>query len=242
MSKELSREDIIKVAQNWEYAYSDYQIENYVVNTGVTDWRKAKQCLIEIEQRQQSYEDIEFAGRKNEAEIAIKQEELENEISPAKRKLLEIELEEMQVHLERNRRRLKGIKQELDRFIEQFNKLAKTEDDVKLLKEVSPEEERKYWIARMAKQGAMEMLTYGKIGTGNMESLMQMPTEDTFQAIAGALDYTKKMETGIIALEHEIEQALIADLKDSKDEEITVPKLLDSVAKDAKKLFGPTES
>lgn len=242
MSKELSREDIIKVAQDWEYAYSDYQIENYVVNTGVTDWRKAKQCLIEIEQRQQSYEDIEFAGRKNAAEIAVKEEELSQETSPAKRKLLEVELEEMQLHLERNRRRLKGIKQELDRFIDQFTKLAQTEEDVKLLKQVSPEEERQYWIARMAKQGAMEMLTYGKIGTGNMESLMQMPTEDSFQAIAGALDYTKKMETGIIALEQEVQQQLIEELKQSKDEDINIPKLSDSVAKNAQKLLGSSES
>jgi hypothetical protein len=241
MSNNLSREEIIKAAQDWDYAYSDYQIESYIVNTGVTDWRKAKQCLIEIEQRQQSYEDIEFAGKKNAAEIEIKKEELQQEESPAKRSLIEIEIREKEVHLERNQRRLKGIKQELDRFIEQFQQYASSQDDIKLLNESSPEEERKYWIARMAKQGAMEMLAYGKIGAGNMESLMQMPTEDSFEAIHGALDYTKKMETGIIALEKEVEHNLIEQLKQSKDEDITIPKLTDSVAKNAK-LLGSSKS
>jgi len=242
MSDELSRDEIIKVAQDWDYAYSDYQINSYIVNTGITDWRKAKQCLVEIEQRQQSLEEHKFSSRKLEAEILIKKEELESETSPAKKSLLKIQIEEDQYNLERSVRRQAGIKRELDRFIEQFQMFARTQDDVDKLIANSPEEEKKYWIARMGKQAAMEMLTYGKIGTGNMESLMQMPEEDTFQAIQGALDYTKKMETGIIALEKETEQQLIEQLKQNNMDENIIPKLTDSVGGNAQKLLGTSES
>lgn len=240
MSKELSNEEIIKISHDWDYAYSEYQVENFVVNTGVVDYRKAKQCLIEIEQRQQAYEDVEFGQRKSAAEIEILKESLSQETSPAKKSLIEIEIEEKQNHLVRGERRLKGIRTEQLRYIEQFKKFAKTDDEVKQLKESSVEEERKYWIARMGKQAAMEMLSYGKIGTGNMESIMQMPKEDQMQVISGALEYTKKMETGIIAIEQDIEKTLIDLLKNQKDVEL-IPTLANSVAKNAK-LLGTSKS
>lgn len=238
MSNELSKEEIIQLSHNWDYAYSDYQIESFVVNTGVVDYRKAKQCLIEIEQRQQSIEDQEFTIRKLDVEIEILKESLDDETSPNKRKLIEIEIEEKENFQKRNHRRLAGMNTEQQRFVDQFRKYATTEEDVKALKDNADEEERKYWIARMAKQGAMEMLSYGKIGTGNMESIMQMPLEDQEKVITGALDYTKKMETGIVALEKETEQNLIQQIKNNENIEL-IPLLKDSVAKDAKLLDSP---
>ena len=238
MSNELSKEEIIKLSHDWDYAYSDYQIESFVVNTGVVDYRKAKQCLIEIEQRQQSIEDQEFTIRKLDVEIEILKESLDEGKSPNEKKLIEIEIEEKENFQKRNHRRLLGMKTEQERFVAQFRKYANSAEEVEDLKASVDEEERKYWIARMAKQGAMEMLAYGKIGTGNMESIMQMPQEDQMEVISGALDYTKKMETGIIALEKDIEKNLIEQLKNQADIEF-IPKLNDSVAKDAKLLDSP---
>lgn len=240
MSKKLTKEEIIQISHDWDYAYSDYQIESYVIATGIVDYRKAKQCLIEIEQRQQAYEDVNFSIKKGEAEIEIKQYELSQETVPAKKKLIEIEIEEKQNHQLRNNRRLKGILQEQQRFIDQFNKYATTHEDVQLLKDNADSEERKYWIARMGKQAAQEMLSYGKIGTGNMESIMQMPSEDQMKVITGALDYTKKMETGIISLEKEIETKLIDQLKQNEID--LIPELNNSVANDAQKLLGTSKS
>ena len=50
----------------------------------------------------------------------IKKEELEQETSPAKSKLLEIEIEEFELHLERNKRRIAGVHLERDRFLKKF--------------------------------------------------------------------------------------------------------------------------
>lgn len=240
MSEKLTKEEIIQISHDWDYAYSDYQIESYVIATGIVDYRKAKQCLIEIEQRQQAYEDVNFSIKKGEAEIEIKQYELSQETVPAKKKLIEIEIEEKENHQLRNKRRLKGILQEQQRFIDQFNKYATTHEDVQRLKDNADSEERKYWIARMGKQAAQEMLSYGKIGTGNMESIMQMPAEDQMKVITGALDYTKKMETGIISLEKEIETKLIDQLKENEID--LIPELNNSVANDAQKLLGSSKS
>lgn len=98
--------------------------------------------------------------------------------------------------------------------------------------------EREYWISRMGKQAAMEMLSYGKIGTGNLESIMHMPHADQDKIIRGALEYTKQFETGIVAIEKDVEQKLINMLKE-KDNVDIVPKLEDTVQENAKLLDSP---
>ena len=238
MSNELSKKDIIDFSLGFDYAYSHYQMGSYVVNTNITDWRRAKQCLIEIEHRTQSIEDRTYDDKKKEAEIGIKKEELESENSPAKRKLLEIEIEEMEMHLARNVRRIGQIENERDRFIQEFQRIMPDKESMEDMKNNIEEKEREYWISRMGKQSAMEMLAYGKIGTGNLESIMHMPHEDQDKIIRGAIEYTKQFETGIVAIEKDVEQKLINMLKEKDNLEL-VPKLEETVQQNAKLLDSP---
>lgn len=238
MSNELSKKDIIDFSLDFDYAYSHYQMGSYVVDTNITDWRKAKQCLIEIEHRTQSIEDRTYDDKKKAAQIEIKKEELAQETSPARKKLLEIEIEEFQNHLERNRRRIGQIESERDRFIEEFKALMPDKTAMEDMKNNIEEKEREYWISRMGKQAAMEMLAYGKIGTGNLESIMHMPHQDQAKIIRGALEYTKQFETGIVAIEKDVEQRLLNMLKEKQDLDL-VPKLEDTVQQNAKLLDSP---
>lgn len=238
MSNELSKKDIIDFSLDFDYAYSHYQMGSYVVDVNITDWRKAKQCLIEIEHRTQSIEDRTYDDKKKAAQIEIKKEELAQETSPARKKLLEIEIEEFQNHLERNRRRIGQIENERDRFIEEFKALMPDKTAMEDMKNNIEEKEREYWISRMGKQAAMEMLAYGKIGTGNLESIMHMPHQDQAKIIRGALEYTKQFETGIVAIEKDVEQRLLNMLKEKQDLDL-VPKLEDTVQQNAKLLDSP---
>lgn len=238
MSNELSKKDIIDFSLDFDYAYSHYQMGSYVVDVNITDWRKAKQCLIEIEHRTQSIEDRTYDDKKKAAQIEIKKEELAQETSRARKKLLEIEIEEFECHLERNRRRIGQIENERDRFIEEFKALMPDKTSMEDMKNNIEEKEREYWISRMGKQAAMEMLAYGKIGTGNLESIMHMPHQDQAKIIRGALEYTKQFETGIVAIEKDVEQRLLNMLKEKQDLDL-VPKLEDTVQQNAKLLDSP---
>jgi len=238
MSADYSDDELIKYAFDFDYAYSGYQMDSYVVNTGITDWRKAKQCLIEIEHRTQAMEDHGWNLKKMEAETDILREELEQETSPARKKLKQIEIDEKVEGAARTRRRIDGIIRERSRLIETFRKAVPNKEKMLELSENVEEKERQYWISRIGKQAAQEMLSYGKIGTGNMESIMQMPHEDQAKIIKGALEYTKQMETGIISLEKEVEQKLIEQLKEKQDLDI-IPKLEDTIEKNAKLLDTP---
>lgn len=238
MSADYSDDELIKYAFDFDYAYSGYQMDSYVVNTGITDWRKAKQCLIEIEHRTQAMDDHGWNLKKMEAETDILREELEQETSPARKKLKQIEIDEKVEGAARTRRRIAGIERERTRLMESFRKFAPTKKDMESMKDNVEQKEREYWISRIGKQAAQEMLTYGKIGTGNMESIMQMPHADQEKIIKGALEFTKKMETGILSLEKEVEQNLIEQLKDQEHFDL-IPKLEDTIQKNAKLLDSP---
>ena len=238
MSDDLSNEDIINFSLDFDYAYSHYQMGSYVVDGNITDWRKAKKCLIEIEHRTQSIEDRTFDDKKKLAEIQIKKEELESEESPAKKHLLEVEIEEFECHLARNKRRIGQIIQERERFMEQFRKLMPDKTHMLEMKENIEEKEREYWISRMGKQSAMEMLSMGKIQPGNLESIMHMPHEDQAKILRGALEYTKQFETGIVSIEKDVEQKLINTLK-SKEKLDIVPKIEETIQTNAKLLDSP---
>lgn len=238
MSATYSDDELIKYAFDFDYAYSQYQMDSYVVNTGITDWRKAKQCLIEIEHRTQAMDDHGWNLKKMEAEIDILKEELAELTSPARQKLKQIEIDEKTEGAARTRRRIAGIKRERDRLIETFRKAVPSKTELDDMTQNVDQKEREYWISRIGKQAAQDMLSYGKIGTGNMESIMQMPHDDQEKIIKGALEFTKKMETGILTLEKEVEQKLIEQLKDQKDIDL-IPKLEDTIQKNAKLLDSP---
>ena len=121
---------------------------------------------------------------------------------------------------------------------DQLQKLREKDNEIEQMKNDIEGKEREYWISRMGKQSAMEMLAMGKIQPGNLESIMHMPHEDQEKILRGALEYTKQFETGVVSIEKDVEQKLIGMLKENKDLDI-VPKLEDTVQTNAKLLDSP---
>jgi hypothetical protein len=92
-------------------------------------------------------------------------------------------------------------------------------------------EERNYWIARMAKQATMDLMTIGRIGSGNLDSIAMMPIEDQQETIKAALKYNGLLTKGISALE-----------KTAVEELSMLPgmKYIDEIVNDQLKLEGKT--
>ena len=68
----------------------------------------------------------------------------------------------------------------------------------------NPEEERKYWIARMGKQAALDLLSSGRITVGNMDSIAMMSEEDQVQTLKVAIQYSGLMNVGLAKLQQEM--------------------------------------
>lgn len=236
----ITDQDIIDYGQTHLFAYTDYQIQNYVINTGITDHRKTRQALLEIEQRTNSLTDLDFLIRKHQANIAIKQDEMSVEISAAKKQLIQVEIEELEFALKKCQIRKNALEEERTIFLNFVKHFIQDKEDLDKAYN-DPEEDRQYWISRMSKQAAIDLLSYGKVSAGNMESITQMPVEDQVQTIAGAIEFNKKMETGLLAIQRKVETQLLEDMKTNMNPEL-IPNLEKTVKPyDSKNLLSTTE-
>ena len=203
----IDKKDLIDYVYGFKFTYKDYQMENFVIDTGITDAFRARQCVIEIENRYKLWEDSNFSLREQEINLKIAQRNRDNEKDELQKELYQIEVEKLEAAVIRTRARVKGLDDEINLLKSHLDKYAETIEDLdKILQD--PKNERDYWVSRIGKQSAIDMLSYGKISSGNMDSITNMPSDDQEQVIAGAIKYTKKMEHGILALQDNVMKQL----------------------------------
>jgi hypothetical protein len=94
-------------------------------------------------------------------------------------------------------KKLKIVKEEIDNFCEIIKTLVPDMPSLESFKEQNPELEREYWVTRMAKQAAMDLLTIGRISQGNMDSIVMMPLSDQEETVKTALTYTASLTKAI---------------------------------------------
>ena len=87
--------------------------------------------------------------------------------------------------------------------------------------EEQEDEERIYWIARMGKQAAMDIVSYGRIGTGNMTSILDMPEQDQVKCLEVAIQFSALVGGGMDKLNKTFGPAIQAQIE---SEGITMPK------------------
>ena len=133
------------------------------------------------------------------ARVTAAMETEENEFHKIDRQY-ELELLYLDRHIWLNK--IKQCKEELNGFFAIIKEKAGTDDPVKITelledKELENVEEHKYWIARMGKQSAIDLLTTGRIQAGNLESLLQMAPEDQAAVTDLAIMYSTALNKSI---------------------------------------------
>ena len=81
-------------------------------------------------------------------------------------------------------------------------------------KNLQEEEEHKYWIARMAKQSATDLLTTGRIQAGNLDSMLMMNPEDQAAVTDLAMTYSTAMNKSVGKIKEAAEDKVDRMLKD----------------------------
>ena len=82
-----------------DYGMTHEQIKNFVVNSHVTDKRKLRQVLIEVERRNHDRKEIILDKKRKEVEIARLKDKVEITEDPYERQLMEFDIEEFQLDL-----------------------------------------------------------------------------------------------------------------------------------------------
>lgn len=220
--------EIMLGALNMSSNQSEYQNKFFVTASQLTPYRMLKQCMLEIEARHHSWYNVKNKHKRKLIEIQMAKRDLEQIRDPLAKQLLEVDIEDMENDCRIWERKLLQAEDEMLGFINQVKQIAG--DDEELLKKAfsyDEEEERQYWVTRMAKQAAMDMVSYGRIGSGNMDSIAMMPEEDQIMTLATTLQYNERLMNGL----NQISQAVSQGLLENKDHlpKFDVPKVTDKL-------------
>ena len=196
------------VESNMDYGMTHEQIKNLVVNSHVTDKRKLRQVLVEVERRNHDRKKCVLDRKRKETEIARLEAKLETVDDPFERRLMELDIEEFELDRNKYNVTLHQYDNELAAFMDWINKNWESIEEVEKAAEYTEEDERKYWIARMGKQAAMDVYTTGKIGTGNLDSIAMMREDDQFATLNVAMQYSGLMSAGIAKIQNELKPHL----------------------------------
>ena len=216
--------DVLSASMRFNSGMTEYECEHFVADPQLTPWRKVRQALMELETRYHAYMENRNSLRK--AEILRKRlnrdmPELPDELD---RELMQIDMEKNDYDIGIWKRKLRQSELELKYFLNVVEKYVDDEHPLEYYCEENHQEVRMYWIARMGKQAAMDIISYGRIGSGNMTTIMDMPEEDQVETLGVAVQYSGMIGGGIDKLNKMIAPQLQAQLA---QEGIVMPKLLE---------------
>ena len=216
--------DVLSASMRFDSGMTEYECEHFVADPQLTPWRKVRQALMELETRYHAYMENRNSLRK--AEILRKRLNRDMPLLPD-----ELDRELMQIDMEKNdydigiwKRKLRQSELELKYFLNVVDKYVDDEHPLEYYCQENHQEVRMYWIARMGKQAAMDIISYGRIGSGNMTTIMDMPEEDQVETLGVAVKYSGMIGGGIDKLNKMIAPQLQHQLA---QEGIVMPKLLD---------------
>lgn len=234
------QKEVIRYAINRDWNYSKFKMRHFIGDAQITPFAKIKQYLLELKTRQEVIEQMEHDIKKGDIELEILKYDVESEEHPIKKKLINLEIDKKSRDMIRFKRHLDDAYIERKKFldlIDEFNNSpqGKTPDGRLLVEAFGDEEleelfEMEYWTARLAKQAAMDLATAGKIGSGNMDAISQLPLQQQAQILFYASDYSVRIEETTNMLRHEAGGNLRAALESNGNNSFDIAKLLPFVA------------
>lgn len=204
----LDAKKIETITRKFASGMSQSQVNDYVINSHVTTDRQIKQAILECENRFHNLDKLLLERKRAEVKYRKKQKELEESTDEFEKELIKLDLEDMDLDFDVWTKREIVVKKELNFFIQYIQDLGLTEEELHEKLEYNPEEERKYWIARMGKQAALDYVTTGRIGNGNLDSIAMMPEEDQIAIFKVAFQYSGLLNVSLNKIKGKIEPYL----------------------------------
>jgi len=218
--------DIIRSSIHANMGMTEYQCQQFVTNSQLTPYKMVRQALLEIETRYHAYYEIRNNLRKNEIMRKKLQKQIDATPDELDKELLQIDLEKMDYDITIYKRKFLQAETEMKAFIDVVKQYATTDEELAPYLELNEDEEKKYWIARMGKQAALDIIAFGRVGSGNMDSIAMMPQEDQLNTLQLAVQYSGLINAGLHKVSIESQKTVDKYLEDNNT---TIPKLLDNV-------------
>ena len=210
--------ELVKFACKKSNATPYFKMKYFVGGAQLTPYATLKQWLMELRAREESVRTLEYQLKKHVLEIKLEKEKLEFASSDVQKELIELEIEDKSkdhVRYERNVRDAYTEQDTLLRIIKEFlaSEHALLPDGTNLMDAFGNEEleeklEAEYWTVRMAKQAALDVMFYGRVNEGNMDSITMMDPVQQRQVLGMAAQHALEMDQGFAILKHEAAKRL----------------------------------
>jgi hypothetical protein len=202
---------ILESAIQHNNGQTDYQAQHFVANSQITPYKKVRQALMELEVRHHAYIEIKTSLRK--AEVYARKmgrdikayQEMGDDISAD---LVEIDRDKNEYDITIWKRKLYQAEREIQSFLEIVKFYAPDEESLKYYTEENEMEERNYWILRMGKQAALDIIAFGRVGSGNMDSLAMMSKDEQVEALTIAIQYSGLINANISEISERVQEGI----------------------------------
>ena len=191
------------------FAQTEYQCRNYVLEQHPTKYAAIRQACMEVSQREQAIDKIRINHRKGQVKIQLLKRDQEAEPDPLRKELIQCEIDMEVLDAKAWEKKLLQGYQEQSYFLDYIKEeCGDNEEEILQSLKGNKQEEDKYWIARMAKQSAVDMISTGTINAGNIESILQMPQEHQRGVLNAAMRYSGVVASGIDRLREQSESEI----------------------------------
>lgn len=200
--------DILTAAIRDENGQTRYQSKHFVANSQITPYKQVKQSLMELEVRYHAYQEIRASLRKAQVmrkKMIKQQSEFDDELD---KELIQVDIEKNDYDISIWKRKLRQSEYEIKTFLDIIKQYIKTPEDIEYFKGHNEEEERKYWIARMGKQAAMDIIAFGRVGSGNMDSIAMMNQEEQLETLTLAIQYSGLINAGLGKISNNVQNTV----------------------------------
>ena len=235
LRSKLSNDDIIDAAVNLQMGQTMYQNDTFVVGSQITPYKKVQQALLELEARQHGYVELQYKHKlctnsRKKLERQLKREKERPDSDELEVERIEIEMEKAKYDESLFEKKYITYEREISEFCDMVRNHMDENKGIEYYRVTQEDEDRKYWITRMAKQAAVDVHNCGRIGSGNLDSILNMPAEDQLTAIQGAVEHATMLTAGV----EKMTQQLLPEVRkviEGSFKDYSVPKLMAEMPK-----------
>ena len=222
-------QDAIKYAINKEWTNPKYKLRWFVGQAQITPYSKLRQYLFEIKSKEESIENIEYEIAKYDVEVRRFKRMAEEAHDDLDRELASVESWNSERNHIMSKRRLQDWYLERQHLLDLLQEFLDS-DEAQLpdgtgrtyMDVLNTDEEdlyeAQYWTNRLAKQAATDMIFYGRIGTGNMDAILSVGSEQQAEILSLTMNYSTQLQSYNLQLQGAAEENMKLHGKmDNKD-------------------------
>ncbi len=202
---ELSDSKLIEISTQLNDGQSKFQNEYFVAGAQITPYKKVQQALLELQARRHGKVELEYKLKK----AIIQRKKIERDLIHASDELdielLQVELDKTNFDVSLYEKKRETYDREISEFCDMIRNHMDPDKSIDFYLSTDEDEERRYWITRMAKQAAVDLHCYGRIGSGNLDSIINMSPEDQVAVLQGAVHHSSLLTAGVEKMQRQLQ-------------------------------------